>query len=202
VGANIIDLKKIQMIFEEIPNVRVIKIFYDDVDLDWVGAVIVVDEDKLLILRNFREEDFSENTKRSIQIARIGNYRVNIYVYNPHRDPINQTWRSDLGIGRNTIGNKIFGLGEINGIINIIENFDLILYEVEQLPDDDISLSNPNNNYGFWNPHNSESKDNLLYIKSDNNMEYKIGKIKFGEIIDYSLLDENINYWDLIKLNN
>ena len=200
-GAYTIDLDKIQETFEAIPNVRVAKIFYDDVDKDWVGAVVIIDDDKVLILRNFKEKHFSENSNESIEIARIGNYRVAHYYYGYpyHGGGHKQVWRSNFSIGKNSFYNKIFDLGEINGIENVIKNFDLILSRVEQLPDDDYSLSNPHNNYGFWNPNDLESKNNLLYYSFSNGGEVKIGKIKFDEIIDFSILNKNINYSDLLK---
>jgi hypothetical protein len=198
-----IDLNKMRENFEAIPNVRVIKVFYDDVDQDWFGAVIVIDENKLLVLKHLREEHFSENSTMHINIPRIGNYRVSCYVYDPNRDVSNQMWRSDLHFGKDTrfymFYNKLFNLGEINTIKNIIDNYDLILYGVEQLPDDDYSLSNPHNNVGFWKPHDLESKSNLLHFTFSDGIEYKIGKIKLDEIKDYSLLNENIKYWDLLK---
>lgn len=185
-----IDLNKIRESFEKMQNVRVIKVFYDDVDHDWAGAVIVIDENKLLILRHFREEDISKEITSYVEIARIGNYRVSNYSYNPDVYISNQVYRLNLILGRDIIFyNTLLGLGEIKNIESIINNYDLILHGVEQLPDDDGV---------FWNPHDLESKSSLLHFTFDNGHESKIGKIKFDEINDYSILDENIKYWDLI----
>jgi hypothetical protein len=195
----IIDLNEIREKFETIPNVRVVKVFYDDVDLDWVGAVIIIDENKLLVIRYIQKKHFSENRRDYIAIGRIGNYRVSTYSY--YLGDKRSLYRSGLVIGGNSMYNKLFNLGEINGIENVIKNYDLILNAVEQLPDDDVSLLNPHNNYGFWNPDDLESKSNLLHYTFSDGKEGRIGKIKLNEIIDYSILDENIDHWDLLRFN-
>jgi hypothetical protein len=199
IGAPLIDLNEIKEVFEAIPNVRVVKLFFDDIDLDWAGAIIVIDDDKLLIFRNFRIEDFSKDSTKSIEIDRIGNYRLSEYLY-IGEDKKGIT-RNGLYIGKNSSNNKLLNLGDINGIENIIKNYDLILSRVEQLPDDDCSLSNPHNNYGFWKPSDPESKSNLLHFIFEDGTESKIGKIKFEEIIDYTILDENIDMRDLLRFN-
>jgi hypothetical protein len=192
-----INLNKMRENFEAIPNVRVIKVFYTDIDLDWFGAIIIIDGDKLLILRHLKENDFSGDEATDIFIDRIGNYSVSCYSYNRN------VTRTGLFLGKDTtFYNTLFALGEINNIESIINNYDLILYGVEQLPDDDCSLSNPHNNYGFWNPHDLESKNNLLHFTYINGEDCRIGKIKHDEINDYSILDENIDKWDLVRIKD
>jgi len=131
-GENIPKLKKN---LEEIPNVKVLDIWGRGDWNNYVSAIILINDEKLLILDYFTKDSFKDN-KGQVRVKRMGDWKFKtsyygyIGVYEIGGGPV----KSDgfvfaLDLSKAKIFLKNNNLPDIKKIQDVIDNYDL-LYEV------------------------------------------------------------------------
>jgi hypothetical protein len=169
-----VHLDKIKNNFENMNNIKVLKVWHDDDDLDSAGAAITIDDDKLLIFRRLSEKSFSSNG--NVAINRIGNYKVSVYSYSYESQSIGMS--PFIFFGENSVFNKKYD-SKIVTLEDVINNYDEILSIIHNLPEN----NEPLNLFKFTSETFNRLKTDLsYYYDQKNDKGYIIRKIKVKDI--------------------
>jgi len=161
-----VNISKVTKWFEEIPNVKVLDIWkHRDFD-KYAGAIILIDDEKLLIFDYFTERSFLDN-KGIVRIIRIANWDIvtKCYGYNNvisfNGEPI-KSYRFIFGLNFHEM--KCFiqnnNLPDINKIQDVIENYDLILNIIDSLQEYTEESKN-------WNEYHDLENDMIYWISKE-----------------------------------
>ncbi|MDR1106417.1 MAG: hypothetical protein LBL44_08680 [Treponema sp.] len=189
ISTSCVSLSSINKSFEKIEDTKIIKIWYDDGDLDSAGALVCINENKLIMFQGLTKKSFVKNSGR-VFVSRIGDWdsiwKMTCYSYGYTGTYITATgeqvksisFNPNMGFGKNSILNQIFDL-EISSVKDVINNYDIILKIIENLPEDDKTVN-------FFNFSTEEElleskKELFYYYDPKDDMEYWIGKIREGK---------------------
>jgi hypothetical protein len=183
-----VSLSSINKNFGKMENTEIIKIWYDDGDLDSAGALVCINESWLIMFQRLTSKSFKKNSER-VLVSRIGDWdsiwKMTCYSYGYQGTYVTATGEQvksmsfypNMIFGKNSILNQIFDL-EISTVEDVINNYDIILKIMENLPEDDITVN-------FFNSDEEElfesKKELFYYYDPKNDMEYWIGKVREGK---------------------
>jgi len=163
---NKVHISKVKKWFEKIPNVKVLDI-WERGDWDkYASAIILINDEKLLVFDYFTEESFKDN-KSIVRIRRIANWNLvtryygYIGVHKIGGGPVKSYgWTFGLDFIEFDVFFKNYNLPEIKKVQDVIENFDLILSVIDSLPEYSKELDN-------WYEYNDIEKDMIFWIKKE-----------------------------------
>jgi hypothetical protein len=161
-----VNLSKARKLFENIPNVKVLDIWERGDWGNYASAIILIDNEKLLVFDYFKEKSFKDN-KGIVRIRRIANWDLVLNYYGyigvseiGGGDVKSSGWVDGLEFNKFDIFLKNNNLPEIKKIQDVIKNYDLILNVIDSLPEYSKELDN-------WCEYNDLEKDMIFWLKKE-----------------------------------